>query len=405
MTFQIKIIPQAMQVRYIKTPLHYSNTTVRDDCPICASKKIKTLTELVNKDERVCLERSICGECDHIFFSVLPSSQWFENFYQNVWDTSTSAPTSPPEFNYAAITDILTRYISHSSRIMDLGCGYGSAIDHFQKLGYKNLLGLEPSARRASVARKTGAEIFECTAEHFSKINRVTIDAAYSWHAFEHMEDPLRVLKHIYESMSDGGVIFLCVPNADAEHLFSMAHFIPHQHSFSVKSALRLLNLAGFEVVYIDDSIRVVGTKKSIGAGTVSRASNFFRTDGDGITKKFIRDFSLRNYPKGQTDQIFDFSAYRGNREILEPSYGRFQPKNRHPIRNFVRRNLVRSIFGFGSVCKRPRWLISRIRSRFSASRDEYRLWGEVMVKKGSECDSSRLTIQYLQDFVYAWTK
>jgi hypothetical protein len=149
-------------------------------------------------------------------------------------------------------------------------------------------------------------------------------DAIYSWHAFEHVFDVRLALGHAVRALRPGGLLFICVPHQEAEHFVQMAHYLPHIHSFSNESLRSLMEANGLDVIYEDASLRMIGRKRRAGASESAPARP---TDHrERLRLKFIRDFGLRKLPAlGSRDVCLQYSDYRGSREALEPSFGKFR--------------------------------------------------------------------------------
>jgi SAM-dependent methyltransferase len=57
-------------------------------------------------------------------------------------------------FNHPLNLDRLRQYLSHYSRILDLGCGYGRTLGLLFEGGYRNLIGLDPAPAMVAAARE-----------------------------------------------------------------------------------------------------------------------------------------------------------------------------------------------------------------------------------------------------------
>jgi SAM-dependent methyltransferase len=299
-------------------------------CPVCRQAAFEPIAALgTRRGERV-VERALCALCGHIAFSRMPSLEWFTALYRHEFETAEAAPLSPPRKEPIAMLDVLVpRMKAGPSRILDVGCGYGSALQSFKALGHTELYGLEPSDRRAAVARGAGFQVAHGSAETMLEdpiLQRgAPFDVVYSWHAFEHIFDVQQATKNAALALCPGGLLFICVPHQEAEHFVQMAHYLPHIHSFSNESLRALMESNGLEVIYEDTSLRMIGRKPDGNAGaapTVLRATDH----RERLRQKFIRDFGLRQLPElGGGDVCFQYTDYHGSREVLEPSFGKFR--------------------------------------------------------------------------------
>jgi SAM-dependent methyltransferase len=259
----------------------------------------------------------------------MPSEAWFAALYRNEFETVSAPPSSPPPKEHIAILDVLVpRMKPGAARILDIGCGYGSALQNFRALGHSALYGLEPSDRRAKVARGDGFQVAHGTAEAMLEDaiiqQGMPFDVIYSWHAFEHIFDVRKAMANAARALRPGGLLFVCVPHQEAEHFVQMAHYLPHIHSFSSESLRTLMESNGLEVLYDDTSLRMVARKPE---GAEPRSAPMRGPVGhrERLRLKFIRDFGLRRPPRFTGNVCLQYSDYRGSREVLEPSFGKFR--------------------------------------------------------------------------------
>jgi SAM-dependent methyltransferase len=325
------ITPRWVRTRFRIKPLRLADSThVHDSCPVCKSVPFVPITALsTRRGERV-VERALCAACGHVAFSRMPSIDWFTALYRHEFETVEPAPLSPPIKEPIAILDVLLpRMAAGPQRILDIGCGYGSALQSFRALGHSELYGLEPSDRRAKVASGAGFRVAHRPAESLLDDpilqQGVPFDVIYSWHAFEHIFDVREAMAQAVRALRPGGLLFICVPHQEAEHFVQMAHYLPHIHSFSNDSLRALMEGEGLEVVYEDTSLRMIGRKPEAHAGKAPAVGRV--TDQrERLRQKFIRDFGLRKLPElGTADACFQYSDYHGSREVLEPSFGKFR--------------------------------------------------------------------------------
>jgi SAM-dependent methyltransferase len=322
--------PRLVRTRFREKPLRLADTQpVNPACPVCQRTPFEPVSALVTtRGERV-LERAHCASCGHLAFSRMPSEAWFQALYRHEFENVGAAPPAPPKKESIAILDVLLpRMAPGPARILDVGCGYGSALQNFRALGHSELFGVEPSDRRAQVARAAGFHVAHRTAESMLDDpiiqGGVPFDVVYSWHAFEHVFDVRRALGNAVRALRAGGLLFICVPHQEAEHFVQMAHYLPHIHSFSNESLRALMEASGLEVVYEDGSLRMIGRKREDAAA--GRSALPPTDHRERLRLKFIRDFGLRKLPElGDGDVCFQYSDYRGSREALEPSFGKFR--------------------------------------------------------------------------------
>lgn len=89
--------------------------------------------------------------------------------------------------------------------ILDFGCGTGGIV---ARLDAARRVGVEVSTAAAEVARSRGIEVFEA----LDAMPDDMVDVAISFHAIEHVDHPLDVLRAIARVVKPGGRIRLIVP-------------------------------------------------------------------------------------------------------------------------------------------------------------------------------------------------
>lgn len=96
--------------------------------------------------------------------------------------------------------------------ILDIGCGIGDFLaDNF---GEYDLYGVEPDEYAANEARSRG---FIQVVGDISELDPRTFQAIIWRGTFQHLDEPMRVLKRCIELLADDGVlIFLATPNSNS---------------------------------------------------------------------------------------------------------------------------------------------------------------------------------------------
>ncbi|MFM8475235.1 MAG: class I SAM-dependent methyltransferase [Planctomycetaceae bacterium] len=139
--------------------------------------------------------------------------------------------------------------------LVEIGCGDGSFLSHAAK-HFDHVSGIEPSARFAQEAEAKGFQVLRAyVSENMSPPNQL-YDAFVSRQVFEHLPDPLDVLKGIRRMLKKGAVGLIEVPNGErALRLGRFFEFFPdHVNYYSVNSLVDLASRAGFSVIGCHDN-------------------------------------------------------------------------------------------------------------------------------------------------------
>jgi SAM-dependent methyltransferase len=98
------------------------------------------------------------------------------------------------------------------SRIADVGCGNGQLLYELHASGYSDLHGFDPFIEK-DVHIASGLTLWKKKIEDSEN----AFDFIMMHHAFEHMEDPHKVLLSCYNQLNPGGKLLIRCPVADAE--------------------------------------------------------------------------------------------------------------------------------------------------------------------------------------------
>lgn len=99
--------------------------------------------------------------------------------------------------------------VTHLDKVLDVGCGGGDWLLQMARSGWGNLYGCDPFLESG---RRYGSRI---TIRNCS-IHEMEGDGTFDWihmgDSFEHMEDPLEVLKSVWRLLKPGGILQMGIP-------------------------------------------------------------------------------------------------------------------------------------------------------------------------------------------------
>jgi SAM-dependent methyltransferase len=98
-----------------------------------------------------------------------------------------------------------------SGRLLDVGCGRGDLAASWVEGGWE-VLGVEPSAEAAAVAKRRGASVQIGTLDTVA-LEPASVDAVVFRHSLEHVTDPRLDLRRVHEALRPGGRVAVIVPN------------------------------------------------------------------------------------------------------------------------------------------------------------------------------------------------
>lgn len=136
------------------------------------------------------------------------------------------------------------------SSLIEIGCGDGSFMRHACSL-IPRVVGIEPSNRFSAEAIRTGMNIIRGYVDSKTLLTDEKFDSFVSRQVFEHLPDPLDVLKGIRNLLNPGAIGLIEVPNGlRALRMNRFFEFFPdHVNYYSVNSLVALASDAGFNVI------------------------------------------------------------------------------------------------------------------------------------------------------------
>jgi SAM-dependent methyltransferase len=204
--------------------------------------------------------------------------------------------------------------VQYSDAILDVGTGNGSLLLNLFKIGFTDLTGIDPFIDKdqqygaINIYKKS---IYE-TAGQF--------DYIMLHHAFEHMDDPLKVLQQLYKLLKPGKFLLIRTPvmgmyswkkyGTDWMDLDAPRHIIIH----SLKSMALLTQQAGFELkktVFDGNYMSLIGSDqyaKNIALPDVN--SYMVNKKASGYSASEIENFKTINRQNNSTQQADQAAFY-----------------------------------------------------------------------------------------------
>jgi len=135
-------------------------------------------------------------------------------------------------------------------RMLDIGCGTGLISQIWAESG-AIVTGLEPSPKRAAIARQRGLDVLSCYAEELKPDQK--FDLIVIRHVVEHFEHPQKILRELIPQLTNNGLLLIVVPNiyCIGRKIFgtNWTWVLPWHCSFFNPKALRMLLIScGYNV-------------------------------------------------------------------------------------------------------------------------------------------------------------
>ena len=230
-------------------------------CEICGSCTVEVLHRqgflFPGLAQPVHYDVVTCQACGFCYASDIPDQSALNQFYQAA-EHHLHAELPP---GLARIHGDFFRFVhGHASLasdacILDIGSGMGHFLHHFQKAGFTDLQGMEPSPAAAALARKTyGLNVHSASVDTFVVSER--FDLVSLCGVLEHIADLRRSMESISALLRDDGYLFIAVPDVSSfgravptEPFLEFA--LEHINFFSAPSLDNLLHACGFEKVAV----------------------------------------------------------------------------------------------------------------------------------------------------------
>lgn len=185
-------------------------------CPACRQKGAESWLQAPDRfhgrTQRYELVR--CPACSLVWLKDPPAPPDMENHYGPDYDRIIAAAGDSSPDRWLARRKVLDQYKSGGS-LLDLGCSSGSFLETMK--GDKwTLSGIEisPAVARTAEAR-SGARVFvgDILSAPFP---HESFDVVTCFHVYEHLYDPVQVMRKVRAWLKPGGIFYFLVPNIDS---------------------------------------------------------------------------------------------------------------------------------------------------------------------------------------------
>lgn len=239
-----------------------TSKTLQRSCPIC-----KFNTGDVLHYQRFILPENhplksgydvvVCEKCGFIFADTAIPQSAYDEFYERLskYDdakVSTGGGGNPSDADRLKCTaHDLFALVSPDARILDIGCAGGGLLHALQCLGFKHLVGIDPSAACVQYGQQEfNLEMHRGTLQHLPPLEQ--FDLIILSHVLEHVQDLGSAMQSIRQLLKVKGRVYVEVPDATryAEHLIAPFQDFNTEHinHFSEQSLTNLAKAFGFSI-------------------------------------------------------------------------------------------------------------------------------------------------------------
>ena len=132
--------------------------------------------------------------------------------------TNRATGSRQPEYIATIAMELRTRVSNYSDLIVEVGANDGAFLDVLSRLGFNNLLAVEPSNECAALCAAKDHLVetvyLDCSTAESIRRKYGAAAAVVCRHTLEHVPDPLAMLEAMKRLLGDGGSLFVEVPDA-----------------------------------------------------------------------------------------------------------------------------------------------------------------------------------------------
>lgn len=249
-----------------------SSATTMADCLVCQAPGPHRLSSRVDGAGSMhFLYR--CEACDSRFYDPVPQPDYHRH-------TNNTQSIRAYVESGAGIIVFVTNLApvmegKQKGTFLDIGCGYGFAVDFVRQMYGWDVLGVEPSQYGAAGSAALGFPLYSELLSDPAQLGGRTFDAIHSSEVIEHVTRPLAFLELVRKLLRDDGTFVMTTPSSlaaddpDLPWARKMAALSPGFHTclMSKKALEDLLRRAGFAEFTVRDehgSLRAYASPTSL---------------------------------------------------------------------------------------------------------------------------------------------
>jgi len=191
-------------------------------CFFCGSRRLRPLAATTRKNGCLHTSQECCANCGLVVAQPKLSkddiaSYYRQHFYQQQWpDAQGTWAANIKNYQRQEVPLIeklcLPWWNSGSSRILEIGCGYGSLLSILRNKGY-SVYGFDISSVATAFCGSKGLSVVEASSENIP-FKPAAFDVVISMCVIEHMNDPRAFVKQMLALVRPGGFIVLITDDA-----------------------------------------------------------------------------------------------------------------------------------------------------------------------------------------------
>lgn len=184
----------------------------------------------------------------------------------------------------------LSKWLNKDVSILDIGCGDGQILTSLAKKKHGNFIGIELE-NKALQRAKLNTKIEVLSTNIFNYFPNIKFDMIICNHSFEHIYNPLSLIKHVNYLLKNDGLFYINIPNVNSWqfHFFKSKwlHLDPPYH-------LHIPNISKLSLLLEDNGFII---KKINHFNFIQNVSSFILSFGNFCFQPFNKLFNILKNP------------------------------------------------------------------------------------------------------------
>ena len=198
-------------------------------------------------------EMKICSECDLLYTSKVPQEDWIQSQYNEAAFDSEDVSKYAAK-NHAQKLSRIVSSLPNKKLALDIGAGDGTFLLQLQRVGFEEVIGIEPSSVAIEAADPSIKPRLRQAFFSGNECANNTVSLMTCFQTVEHVPDPSLLFSKVYKMLEPGGIFYLVAHNYRAlsakllgtrSPIFDLEHLQIHS-KFSLN---KLFKQTGFEKI------------------------------------------------------------------------------------------------------------------------------------------------------------
>jgi predicted TPR repeat methyltransferase len=247
------------------TPSEKTLSFPQRPCPVCMALEPKPLfrQSFASYSDHGLMpgyDVTVCINCGGGYADHIPPQSVFDQYYRDM--SKYAQPQNAGHIGatdaerFRQVVDLISPHLQPNQRIADIGCATGALLAEFQRRGFHDLTGFDPSPECTDIARRLyGIQTRQAFIKDLGTVTE-RFDLVVLTCVLEHLADVDTSLHLLSDLLKPSGQIYFEVPDASRyDHWFSppfQFFSMEHVNYFAPQSLRSLLARHGFECIFVE---------------------------------------------------------------------------------------------------------------------------------------------------------